>query len=216
MFLSFRNNTSPNHQKVGSNGGGGSSNARKMTFYNDNNNKAKGYFAQKQHSSSASQNFSSSPKDSVTTPNHVNKNRHYQRNHQNGSPHGLTGRSPPRSPISFASPAGVSTTTPNLHFAGSKYFDAPSPNALPRPPCHWTLQNGGSTNSIELATSKRRLFTNDTDQKCSLVAAEAASKNLCSDIFSHNLKLLLNVQAWSENNRIRNHQSTNQSTPTRK
>lgn len=193
----FRNNTSPNHQKGASNGGTSSnsgSNVRKVTFYNDNNNKAKGYFAQK-HSSSASQNFSSSPKDIVTTPNHV-KNRHYQRNHQNGSPHGLTGRSPPRSPISFASPAGVSTTTPNLHFAGSKYFDAPSPNALPRPPCHWTLQNGA--NSVESATSKRRLFANETYQKCSLVAAEAASKNLCSDIFSHNLKLLLNVQAWKQ------------------
>lgn len=189
---SERNNTSPNHHQKGASNGG-SSNAggsRKVTFYNDNNNKAKGFFAQK-HSSSASQHFSSSPKDTTMSSNHA-KNRHYQRNHQNGSPHGLTGRSPPRSPISFASPAGVSTTTPNLHFAGSKYFDAPSPNALPRPPCHWTI-NGN--NSVESATSKRRLFTNDTNQKCSLVAAEAASKNLCSDIFSHNLKLLLNVQA---------------------
>jgi len=195
---SERNNASPNHQK-NSNGSnnGGNQNGRKVTFFNDNNNKGKGYYAQK-HSSSGSQYYSTSPKDIVTPPNHNTKNRHqHQRNHQNGSPHhGLTGRSPPRSPISFASPAGVSTTTPNMHFAGSKYFDAPSPNALPRPPGHWTSQNGGS-HSVESATSKRRLFTNDTvdPTKCSLIAAEAASKNLCSDIFSHNLKLLLNVQA---------------------
>lgn len=187
----YRNNVSPNHQKNSSNNVNGG--ARKVTFFNDNN-KNKGYHGQNnKHSCSAPQYFSSSPKDMVTPPNHAKNRHHQQRNHHNGSPHGLLGRSPPRSPISFASPAGVSKTTPNLHFAGSKYFDAPSPNALPRPPGHWTSQNGSS--SVELATSKRRLFTNDTDQKCSLIAAEAAGKNLCSDIFSHNLKLLLNVQA---------------------
>jgi len=204
---SERNNASPNHQKNASNNG---QNGRKVTFFNDNNtsnnnnnnssnnNKGnKGYYAQK-HSSSGAQYYSTSPKEIVTPPNHA-KNRHphpHHRNHHNGSPHGLIGRSPPRSPISFASPAGVSTTTPNLHFAGSKYFDAPSPNALPRPPGHWTSQNGIGVSTVESATSKRRLFTNDINQtKCSLIAAEAASKNLCSDIFSHNLKLLLNVQA---------------------
>lgn len=195
---SERNNASPNHQKNASNGGG-QNNGRKVTFFNDNNNKAKGYYAQKHSSSGSSQYYSTSPKEIVTPPNHA-KNRHpHHRNHQNGSPHGVTGRSPPRSPISFASPAGVSTTTPNLHFAGSKYFDAPSPNALPRPPGHWTTSQIGGGVPVESATSKRRLFTNDAfaqqQTKCSLIAAEAATKNLCSDIFSHNLKLLLNVQA---------------------
>ncbi|XP_055299873.1 proline-rich nuclear receptor coactivator 2 isoform X1 [Sitodiplosis mosellana] len=210
---SERNNASPNHQKNASQNGG--NNGRKVTFFNDNNkgnnnsNPNKGYYAQKHSSSAPQQYFSTSPKDIVTPPNH-GKNRQYQQRNHNGSPHGLTGRSPPRSPISFASPAGVSTTTPNLHFAGSKYFDAPSPNALPQPPCHWTSTSSSSSSStstsppllstllqtVESATSKRRLFPNDTsNQKCSLMAAEAASKNLCSDIFSHNLKLLLNVQA---------------------
>ncbi|XP_031634240.1 C-module-binding factor A [Contarinia nasturtii] len=219
---SERNNASPNHQKNGNQNGNG----RKVTFFNDNQKGGKGYYAQK-HSSSAPQYFSTSPKDIVMPANSNNhaKNHHHrhhhnntnnnhqqqhQRNHHNGSPHGILGRSPPRSPISFASPAGVSTTTPNLHFAGSKYFDAPSPNALPRPPSNWTTTNSQmiemslspptTTSSMAdlMAQSKRRLFPlNDaaSDKKCSLMVAEAASKNLCSDIFSHNLKLLLNVQA---------------------
>lgn len=35
--------------------------------------------------------------------------------------------------------AALSSSPPNLsHFAGSKCYDAPAPNALPKPPRHWT------------------------------------------------------------------------------
>lgn len=104
--------------------------------------------------------------------------------------HQSPGRISPRSPISFASPAGVSISPPNLHFAGSKYLDAPSPNTLPAPPIKWMTQE---------STSKRRLFApadRSVKSVCSLsTAAEKVGKHLCTDIFSQNLKLILNVQA---------------------
>lgn len=63
----------------------------------------------------------------------------------------------------------VTNSPPNFsHFASSKCYDAPAPTALPKPPRHWT--------------------------SC---AAEAASENGSKkfDIFSNNLKSILNVQA---------------------
>lgn len=125
------------------------------------------------------------------------------RSNNNSSP-GVT-VSPSRSPSYFASPAGVSNSPPNLHFAGSKYFDAPSPNSLPRPPQHWTspsdllLCNGKNVNITTLPTmitSKRRLF-NNTDNLALKNAhyGHYGHGNGSSDIISHNLKLLLNVQA---------------------
>lgn len=58
------------------------------------------------------------------------------------------------------------SSPPNITlFAGSKCYDAPAPTALPRPPRHWT-------------------------SSCGIMAAKKST-----DEYSHNLKLLLNVQA---------------------
>lgn len=113
------------------------------------------------------------------------------------------------SPSCFASPAGVSSSPPNLHFASSKYFDAPSPNSLPRPPQHWTAASAGKPTVN--GTSKRRLFSGDSNQlatACKAIdsakashtkdiihAGGCSSNAVGSDIFSRNLKLILNVQA---------------------
>lgn len=159
------------------------------------------------------------------------------------------GHSSSSTPVCFASPAGVSSSPPNLHFASSKCFDAPSPDSLPRPPQHWTnqrangighsvsvaniatatatatsqiLQNGfGATprnaetssnhtksSSGKSSSSKRRLFNNDNATKASqqnggrggaanIIRAGGCmpTSTTASDIFSHNLKLMLNVQA---------------------
>lgn len=138
----------------------------------------------------------------------ISSSHYHNRIHQNNSPDGKI--SPSRSSY-FASPAGVSTSPPNLHFAGSKYFDAPSPNSLPRPPTHWTspsdilmVTTANSTAPFNmqqmpmLTTSKRRLFTNDNAKKMGTVGGGSMSCNgfgTGSDIFSHNLKLILNVEA---------------------
>lgn len=72
-----------------------------------------------------------------------------------------------RSPLGPSLSLGSSP--PNFsHFAGSKCYDAPAPHALPKPPSHWTTC-------------------------ASEVSALDKSKRL--DIFSHNLKSILNVQA---------------------
>lgn len=62
---------------------------------------------------------------------------------------------------------GTASSPPNFsHFASSKCYDAPLPTSLPKPPHHWT--------------------------SCSQEAKQGAKK---FDIFSHNLKSILNVQA---------------------
>lgn len=114
------------------------------------------------------------------------------------------------SPSCFASPAGVSSSPPNLHFASSKYFDAPSPNSLPRPPMHWTSsQANGSFKPLVNSGSKRCLFNNDAtpltaagkaytakaSHNKDIIHAGGCNSNAGSDIFSRNLKLILNVQA---------------------
>lgn len=111
-------------------------------------------------------------------------------------------------------------------FAGSKYFDSPSPDSLPRPPTHWTTRGNDSTmvktapTTTMASSSKRRLFPDggqmagnflvDAFQQSAMVAATATTPSKAShkkdiiyaggcasgsDIFSHNLKLMLNVQA---------------------
>lgn len=118
----------------------------------------------------------------------------------------------------------------NGHFAGSKYFDAPSPDSLPRPPTHWTTRSNESsmvkttptTTMASKVSSKRRLFDSvdgvkmagnllaDAFQQSATVAVTSTTPSKAShkrdiihaggcasgsDIFSHNLRIMLNVQA---------------------
>jgi hypothetical protein len=70
----------------------------------------------------------------------------------------------------FGASGPVSGSPPNFsHFAGSKCYDAPAPTALPKPPSHWTVAP-------------------------SISCASAAARDNRDD-FSHNLKMILNVQA---------------------
>lgn len=72
-----------------------------------------------------------------------------------------------RSPLGPSLSLGSSP--PNFsHFAGSKCYDAPAPHALPKPPSHWT----SCASEMNAMDKSKRL-----------------------DIFSHNLKSILNVQA---------------------
>lgn len=65
----------------------------------------------------------------------------------------------------------MSSSPPNFsHFAGSKCYEAPAPTALPRPPDHWKLPMGSTTPAKPCGMSD-------------------------GDIFSHNLKVLLNIKA---------------------
>lgn len=76
------------------------------------------------------------------------------------------------------SPAGGSCSPPNFaYYAGSKCFDSPSPASLPKPPSHWVSR--GAKKSLMMHKS---------------CAAEFATSST-NDMISHNLKMLLNVQA---------------------
>lgn len=82
-----------------------------------------------------------------------------------------SGRSPATSAVLVlgSSPFGnAASSPPNFsHFASSKCYDAPLPTSLPKPPHHWT--------------------------SCSQEANKQGAKKF--DIFSHNLRSILNVQA---------------------
>lgn len=82
-----------------------------------------------------------------------------------------SGRSPTTSAVLVlgSSPFGTTASSPPnfSHFASSKCYDAPLPTSLPKPPHHWT--------------------------SCSQEANKQGAKKF--DIFSHNLKSILNVQA---------------------
>ncbi|XP_055685069.1 uncharacterized protein LOC129791130 [Lutzomyia longipalpis] len=75
----------------------------------------------------------------------------------------------------------MSSSPPNLsHFAGSKCYEAPAPTALPRPPDHWKLPAGKGPQKTTITPAK---------------SCGGALSDGKSDIFSHNLKLLLNIKA---------------------
>ena len=92
-----------------------------------------------------------------------------------------------------SSPGGYSLSPPNLtHFAGSKCYDAPAPTALPRPPRHWTTSNIEIT-SLSLIKRDEKPQYEKFPTSCGVEHAASAS-NAMFDGFSHNLKLMLNVQ----------------------
>lgn len=73
---------------------------------------------------------------------------------------------------------GGSCSPPNFaYYAGSKCFESPSPASLPKPPSHWMSR--GAKKSLVMHKS---------------CAAEFATSST-NDMISHNLKMLLNVQA---------------------
>jgi len=101
------------------------------------------------------------------------QNHYQQYNYSNGINIQLHRSSP--GGLSAAS-STASSSPPNASlFAGSKCFDAPPPNALPRPPMHWI--------SCGVALSQSQQSVDD---------------------LSHNLKMLLNVQAAVEEDLLMN------------
>lgn len=146
-----------------------------QTGYFNNNNKRRGqkspsatYF-NSITSSSPSSSISSSPPKLGNGRNSYNSSTidYYQQN-QNGRYYNNQNSNNRSSPGGSST---LSTTPPNFSkFAGSECFDSPSPTALPRPPSHWTT--AGKTCTAAMAASNKKF-----------------------DDFSHNLKLILNVQA---------------------
>lgn len=104
--------------------------------------------------------------------NFTSRGSHQQYNYSNGINIQLHRSSP--GGFSAAS-STASSSPPNASlFAGSKCFDAPPPNALPRPPMHW------------------------------ISCGVASSQQHSDDDLSHNLKMLLNVRATVENDYLLN------------
>lgn len=83
----------------------------------------------------------------------------------------------------------MSSSPPNFsHFAGSKCYEAPAPTALPRPPDHWKLP---TAKGMMIPTPPKMVPVLSTSSKsCAGVLTDGKS-----DIFSHNLKMLLNIKA---------------------
>ncbi|XP_055640271.1 uncharacterized protein LOC129777806 [Toxorhynchites rutilus septentrionalis] len=130
--------------------------------------------------------------------------------HQRSSPGG----------VSFNTSHGMYTGTlsgspPNFsHFAGSKCYDAPAPTALPKPPVHWTSPIQSSASSVESTSDssgttnvKPTISTSIVNKKVSAISfakAKSSTKPAMSCAtsvakanvdFTHNLKMILNVQA---------------------
>ncbi|XP_063696254.1 proline-rich nuclear receptor coactivator 2 B-like [Culicoides brevitarsis] len=133
--------------------------------YLSNNGRQKSSNNNRQQRSPSTKYFSSQPSSNIC----ITPNKYQQRSNNKTS----SNRSPASpavlvlgsSPFSSGTAAG---SPPNFsHFASSKCYDAPLPTSLPKPPTHWT--------------------------SCSQEAHKQGAKKF--DIFSHNLKSILNVQA---------------------
>jgi hypothetical protein len=107
------------------------------------------------------------------------KHHHQQqsRNHRGGS------QSPTVQPHSYHSSGGSGSSTPSRGspcFAGSKCFEPPTPDSLPKPPTSWT--------PTKPLISKKQLFN---DVPSSVGNAEENSNETANQC----LRMLLNVQA---------------------
>jgi len=112
----------------------------------------------------------------MVTPTKVKfQQRTSQQHHQNRGGKGWTPppkqkagpQTPPPAPPSLSGSSSPSRGSPC--FAGSKCFEPPTPDSLPKPPTSWTPTK----------PAKKQLFLNSTDE-------ESANQHL---------KMLLNVQA---------------------
>ncbi|GAB0088894.1 hypothetical protein DMENIID0001_033580 [Sergentomyia squamirostris] len=84
----------------------------------------------------------------------------------------------------------MSSSPPNLsHFAASKCYEAPAPTALPRPPDHWKLPTSASK-AVTIPQKVMMPTSKTSPQTCGGVFNDGKS-----DIFSQNLKMLLNIKA---------------------
>lgn len=110
-----------------------------------------------------------------------------------------------------------SCSPPNFsYFAGSKCFESPSPQSLPKPPTSWFNEGSKKKSSAgparvnrvrkTLSMTSAEFFTRATPTSC---AAELVmhqntsfSSNISNDLCTQSLKLMLNVNAWRCDNKM--------------
>lgn len=155
------------------------------TFFN-------GSPSNKKHSSGSQQHQRPSPSKSINikTPN---KN-------QSSNVAGLTNNSNNNKRLSG------SCSPPNFSFfAGSKCFESPSPQSLPKPPTSWFDEAAKKSGSYKASSGKsqrvRKSLNLAADNSNTSCAAELAKQQNAfafinsNDHYTQNLKLLLNVSA---------------------
>lgn len=90
-----------------------------------------------------------------------------------------------------------SSSPPNFSFfAGSKCFESPSPQSLPKPPMSWFDERGNKNEDLKAAgrTQRVRKSLILSTETCAQQQNSFASIN-SNDHYTQNLKLLLNVTA---------------------
>jgi hypothetical protein len=106
-----------------------------------------------------------------------------------------------------------SCSPPNFsYFAGSKCFESPSPQSLPKPPTSWFNEVGSKKRSSAagparvnrvrktLSMTSAEFFTKSTPTSCAAELVKhqnqsSYSSNISNDLCTQNLKLMLNVNA---------------------
>lgn len=178
---SFNNKSFNGNVSIGSNSGGGLVQNRHYSNTSPNNKKNNSsFFANNSFNNSSSNNNrglqTKSPRTVLATSNPINiiqqtPNKYNNNNNFNNnciSPNSRSQRSSPPM-MSFGSPRMGSCSPPNpSFFAGSKCFDAPKADQLPKPPMHWTFGAFGAKScASELAAS------NSVQQKIHMIPMQA-------------------------------------------